>query len=123
MLLVGLGRFVQDLMLWCTAEFGYLRFGRLRAVQQHHAAEAQPGGARARARHRQQGARPGPRHRHAVHNTPFGDIVDTEDDLQPLVASMFRDAMRAVRLVAGAMQTAEFDTVGSRRVPPRAARR
>ena len=21
----------------------------------------------------------------AVHNTPFGDIVDTEDDLQPLV--------------------------------------
>ena len=32
---------------------------RLRAVQQHHAAEAQPGRARARARHRQQGARPG----------------------------------------------------------------
>ena len=30
----------------------------------------------------------------AVHNTPFGDIVDTEDDLQPLVWSMFRDAMR-----------------------------
>ena len=29
----------------------------------------------------------------AVHNTPFGDIVDTEDDLQPLVASMFRDAI------------------------------
>ena len=27
-----------------------------------------------------------------MHNTPFGDIVDTEDDLQPLVASMFRDA-------------------------------
>ena len=26
-LLVGLGRFVQDLLLWCTAEFGYLRFG------------------------------------------------------------------------------------------------
>ena len=35
-----------------------------------------------------------------VHNTPFGDIVDTEDDLQPLVASMFRDATRAVTLVA-----------------------
>ena len=26
-LLVGLGRFVQDLLLWCTAEFGYLRLG------------------------------------------------------------------------------------------------
>ena len=24
-------------------------------------------------------------HASAVHNTPFGDIVDTEDDLQPLV--------------------------------------
>ena len=67
--------------------------GRLRAVQQHHAAEAQPGRARARARDRQQGASA---RRSAivlaVHNTPFGDIVDTEDDLQPLVFSMFRDA-------------------------------
>jgi argininosuccinate lyase len=45
----------------------------------------------------------------AVHNTPFGDIVDTEDDLQPLVFSMFRDATRAVKLVAAAMGTAQFD--------------
>jgi argininosuccinate lyase len=44
-----------------------------------------------------------------VHNTPFGDIVDTEDDLQPLVFAMFRDATRAVKLVASAMTTAEFD--------------
>ena len=44
-----------------------------------------------------------------VHNTPFGDIVDTEDDLQPLVFSMFKDANRAVRLVAAAMASAEFD--------------
>jgi argininosuccinate lyase len=45
----------------------------------------------------------------AVHNTPFGDIVDTEDDLQPLVFSMFRDATRAVKLVSAAMATADFD--------------
>src|SRR5205823_9663305 len=45
-----------------------------------------------------------------IHNTPFGDIVDTEDDLQPLVFSMFRDATRAVRLIAAAMATAEFDS-------------
>ena len=45
----------------------------------------------------------------AVHNTPFGDIVDTEDDLQPLVASMFRDAIRMVKLVAAAMRHADFD--------------
>jgi argininosuccinate lyase len=46
----------------------------------------------------------------AVHNTPFGDIVDTEDDLQPLVSAMFKDAARALRLVAAAMASAEFDT-------------
>jgi len=45
----------------------------------------------------------------AVHNTPFGDIVDTEDDLQPLVATAFRDAIRAIRLVAAAMSQATFD--------------
>jgi argininosuccinate lyase len=43
------------------------------------------------------------------HNTPFGDIDDTEDDLQPLVFAMFRDATRAVKLVAAAMTSAEFD--------------
>src|SRR5204863_4998569 len=45
----------------------------------------------------------------SIHNTPFGDIVDTEDDLQPLVVSMFRDATRAVSVVAAAIATAEFD--------------
>ena len=45
----------------------------------------------------------------AVHNTPFGDIVDTEDDLQPLVHAMFTDASRAALLVAAAMATARFD--------------
>jgi argininosuccinate lyase len=45
----------------------------------------------------------------AVHNTPFGDVVDTEDDLQPLVFAMFSDAERAVRLVAAAMTSAQFD--------------
>src|SRR5688572_13398079 len=44
-----------------------------------------------------------------VHNTPFGDIVDTEDDLQPLVFAVFRDAARAVRLVAAALESASFD--------------
>ena len=83
---------------------------RVRAVQQHHAAEAEPGRHRARARDRQQSARTGACDcAVSVHNTPFGDIVDTEDDLQPLVWSMFRDAMRTVRLVAAAMQTREFD--------------
>jgi argininosuccinate lyase len=44
-----------------------------------------------------------------VHNTPFGDIVDTEDDLQPVVFSAFRDATRAIRLLDAAVRTVEFD--------------
>ena len=109
-LLVGVGRVVQDLLLWCTSEFGYLRLAdgfvqcssimpqKRNPVALEHAraigskALAQANGLML-----------------AVHNTPFGDIVDTEDDLQPLVSRMFRDAARAVALVAAAMEDATFD--------------
>jgi len=109
-LLAGLGRFVQDLLLWSTAEFHYLRLGdgfvqsssimpqkRNPVALEHARAIGSKALGQALAIVT------------SVHNTPFGDIVDTEDDLQPLVFSMFRDAMRAVRLVAAAMRTAEFD--------------
>jgi argininosuccinate lyase len=109
-LLVGLGRFVQDLLLWCTAEFGYVRFGdgfvqsssimpqkRNPVAVEHARAIGSKALGQAQAIVT------------AVHNTPFGDIVDTEDDLQPLVFAMFRDATRTVKLVAAAIATAEFD--------------
>jgi argininosuccinate lyase len=44
-----------------------------------------------------------------AHNTPFGDIVDTEDDVQPLVASMFRDTLRALILVTLTVRGLELD--------------
>jgi argininosuccinate lyase len=109
-LLAGLGRVVQDLLLWCTAEFDYVRFGdgfvqcssimpqkRNPVAIEHARAIGSKALGQAQAIVL------------AVHNTPFGDIVDTEDDLQPLVFAMFRDATRAVKLVAAAMTTAEFD--------------
>src|SRR5262252_5509896 len=109
-LLVGLGRFVQDLLLWATSEFDYLRLGdgfvqcssimpqkRNPVAFEHARAIGSKALGQAQAIIT------------SVHNTPFGDIVDTEDDLQPLVFSTFRDAMRAVKLVAAAMTTAEFD--------------
>lgn len=110
-LLTGHGRFVQDLLLWSTAEFGYLRLGdgfvqsssimpqKRNPVALEHARAI---GSKALGQALAVVT--------AVHNTPFGDIVDTEDDLQPLVHSMFRDAVRAVRVVAVAMRTAEFDS-------------
>jgi len=45
----------------------------------------------------------------AVHNTPFGDINDVEDDLQPLIYNALRDANRAVSLFAGTLRSATFN--------------
>jgi argininosuccinate lyase len=109
-LMIGLGRFVQDLLVWSTSEFNYLRLGEgfvqissimpqkrnpvalehARAIASKAAGQAQAVAA-------------------AVHNTPFGDIVDSEDDLQPLVASVFHDATRATGLVAAALAGAELN--------------
>src|SRR5262245_59514359 len=109
-LVTGHGRFVQDLLLWCTAEFGYMRLGdgyvqsssimpqkRNPVALEHARAIGSKALGQAQAIVT------------AVHNTPFGDIVDTEADLQPLVFAAFRDATRAVKLVAAAMATAVFD--------------
>jgi argininosuccinate lyase len=109
-MLAGLGRFVQDQLLWSSAEFNYLRLGdgfvqsssimpqkRNPVALEHARAIGSKALGQALAIFT------------SVHNTPFGDIVDTEDDLQPLVFAMFRDALRTVRLVAAAMRTAEFD--------------
>ncbi|MGI9203020.1 MAG: argininosuccinate lyase, partial [Woeseiaceae bacterium] len=42
----------------------------------------------------------------SVHNTPFGDINDVEDDLQPLNFSAIRDTIRAVSLLGHALDAA-----------------
>ncbi len=110
-LLVGLGRVVQDFLLWCTMEFGYLRLGE--GFVQSSSIMPQKRNPVALEHARAIGSKALGQAQAivtAVHNTPFGDIVDTEDDLQPLVASMFRDAARAVTLVAAAMRGADFDT-------------
>jgi argininosuccinate lyase len=109
-MLVGLGRVIQDLLLWCTREFGYLRLAdglvqgssimpqkRNPVALEHARAITSKAFGEAAAI------------TSAVHNTPFGDIVDTEDDLQPLVAAMYRDAQRAVALVAISIRGAELN--------------
>jgi len=118
-LLTGHGRFVQDLLLWCTAEFSYVDFGEgyvqcssIMPQKRNPVAIEHARAIGSKALGQAQAIVT------AVHNTPFGDIVDTEDDLQPLVFSMFRDATRAVKLVAAAMTTAEFD---AKRLEARAA--
>ena len=109
-LLAGIGRFVQDLLFWCTVEVGYLRladgFVQTSSIMPQKRNPVALEHARAlSSRALGQTAAV----LLAVHNTPFGDVVDTEDDLQPLVASTFRDATRAVKLVAVSMPSAQFD--------------
>ena len=109
-LLVGLGRVIQDFLLRCTMEFGYLRLSE--GFVQGSSIMPQKRNPVALEHARAIGSKAvGQAHAitTAVHNTPFGDVVDTEDDLQPLVASMFRDATRTVTLVAAAMRLADFD--------------
>jgi argininosuccinate lyase len=118
--MVSLGKFIQDLLLWSTREFGFLRFSdgfvqsssimpqkRNPVALEHTRILASRAFGEAQAV------------LICAHNTPFGDINDSEDDLQPLVSTMFADAGRALRLLAGAMQTVE---VNQERMAQRAAK-
>jgi len=114
-LITGLGRVVQDLLLWCTQEFGYVRLDdslvQTSSImpQKRNPVALEHARALASKALAQLAGLP-----MVVHNTPFGDIVDTEDDLQPLVATAFGDAARAVALVAAAVAGATFDTARMR---------
>jgi argininosuccinate lyase len=107
---VGLGRFAQDMLLWCTVEMGYLRlpdgFVQVSSImpQKRNPVALEHARALLSKAFAEMQAIPV-----MAHNTPFGDIVDTEDDLQPLVSSAFKDAVRGADLVGAAMAGAEFD--------------
>jgi argininosuccinate lyase len=115
-LTVSLGKLVQDLLLWCMEEFHFLRLSD--AYVQASSIMPQKRNPVALEHTRillskafgQAQAVLG-----CAHNTPFGDIVDSEDDLQPLVFSMCADTSRALRLFAGLMSRAEVDRKEMRR--------
>ena len=114
--MLSLGRFAQEMLLWSTAEFGYLRLSdgyvqissimpqkrnpvplehvRILASRALTQAQAVLG---------------------SLHNTPFADMNDAEDSLQPLVALAFRDAERATTLLSGALSEATFHAEQMRR--------
>lgn len=108
--LLNLGKFVQDLLTWSTVEYGFLTLSdgyvqcssimpqkRNPVALEHTRILASRGLGEAQALFT------------SMHNTPFGDIVDSEDDLQPLVFLMFEDARRAWSLVGPALQGARFE--------------
>lgn len=109
--MLNLGRVTQDFLLWCTAEFGYLRLSnawvqissimpqKRNPVPFEHVRVLS-----SKALGQAKGVFT------CLHNTPFGDINDAEDDLQPLVFAATRDANRAIRLFAGVMGGCEVMT-------------
>ncbi|MED1862488.1 argininosuccinate lyase [Fictibacillus nanhaiensis] len=46
---------------------------------------------------------------HMIHNTPFGDIVDTEDDLQPHLYRSYEKANRVMYLMHAVIRTMEVN--------------
>jgi len=109
--MVNIGKLVQDLLLWSTREFGYLRLAdafvqtsSIMPQKRNPVALEHVRILASRALGEAQAVLT------CAHNTPFGDVNDSEDDLQPLVFTMFTDARRALRLLAGALATAQVDT-------------
>lgn len=109
-LMLNLGKLVQDLLLWCTPEFGFLRLSD--AYVQTSSIMPQKRNPVALEHVRILASKAFSQSQAVLscaHNTPFGDVVDSEDDLQPLAFAMCADASRALRLFAGAVSRAEVD--------------
>ena len=109
-LTVNLGKLVHDLLLWCMEEFRFLRLSdayvqssSIMPQKRNPVALEHTRILLSKAFGQSQAVLA------CAHNTPFGDIVDSEDDLQPLVFSMCADTSRALRLFAGLMSHAEVD--------------
>jgi len=107
---IGLGRYIQDFLLWSTQEFGavlvaapYVQissimpqkrnpvsFEHMRALASSGVGECQTA-------------------LQMLHNTPFGDIVDTEDDLQPHLWTALTLAGNLFHLFGCVLTTWEVD--------------
>jgi argininosuccinate lyase len=108
--MVNLSKLVQDFLLWSTREFGFLRLSD--AFVQNSSIMPQKRNPVALEHTRILASRALGEAQAVLscaHNTPFGDINDSEDDLQPLVFTMFADAQRALKLLAGAMAASDVD--------------
>jgi argininosuccinate lyase len=108
--MVNLGKLVQDLLQWCTAEFNFLRLkdayvqtSSIMPQKRNPVSLEHTRILASKAFSQSQAVLT------CTHNTPFGDIVDSEDDLQPLVFAMFEDAYRALRLFAGVIRNCEVN--------------
>jgi len=108
--MLNLGRFNQDLLLWATQEFSFIRIGD--AFVQKSSIMPQKRNPVALEHVRILASR-ALTISHAtiqsLHNTPMGDINDAEDPIQPLIRSAFVDSRRAMKLLSGVLGAVEID--------------
>jgi argininosuccinate lyase len=105
--MLNLGRLAQDLLQWSSVEFGYIRLSdgyvqissimpqKRNPVPLEHV-RILSGLAMTQAQSILA----------CLHNTPFTDINDSEDDLQPMVYNAFDDAGRCLQFHTARMQAA-----------------
>ena len=115
-MLINVGRFVQDFLLLAMQEFdgirlsdGYVQTSSIMPQKRNPVALEHIRILASKALGQATGVFI------SAHNTPFGDINDVEDDLQPLIANTLRDATRSLSLFAAALSTATFNTETLRR--------
>lgn len=113
---LNLGKFTQDLLLWATQEFSfltlndaYVQTSSIMPQKRNPVALEHVRILLSRAASQAQAVMT------CTHNTPFGDINDSEDPLQPLVHRAFGDAKRAVKLLTGASAALVIDVASLRR--------
>ena len=109
-LLINVGKFAQEFLLMAMMEFdaihlpdGYVQSSSIMPQKRNPVAIEHVRAIASKALGQTLGVLT------SVHNTPFGDINDVEDDLQPLNYSAMRDTTRAVSLLGHALGAAKFN--------------
>lgn len=110
LLMTNLGRWIQDLLLFCTREFQAVRvadpYVQISSIMpqkrnpvsvEHSRSLASSAAADALAVLAM------------IHNTPFGDVVDTEDDLQPHLYRAIDKSRRVLALMTAVIRTLEVN--------------
>jgi argininosuccinate lyase len=109
-LMVNVGKFVQEFLLMAMREFGainlsdgYVQSSSIMPQKRNPVALEHVRILASKAFAQATGVMS------AIHNTPFGDINDVEDDLQPMIAQALRDAVRSLSLFSASLDTATFN--------------
>jgi argininosuccinate lyase len=109
-LMVNLGRFIQDLLLWSSQVMGFIDlpdgFVQCSSIMPQKRNPVALEHLRILASNtisHCQGVILG------LHNTPFGDIVDTEDDIQPIVRAVFEYTSRVLELLTAVLGSVDIN--------------